>query len=340
MQVGANFIASLQGLTSLSFSHSKVGRELDVVSKLTNLVSLDLTRTFSGAPMDLGGVKQPWSRFVAWPALCVFKLAGCWLIDNSTVLDIVTVQEVHTDRLAQGMETSNIHLLLRDRHASTRGSLASLSSPAWSTHIVDLPMIPTDTQDTALQIATIVNLVLEALLFLQSFQLVGVSCEKEQLFDIDHTQGIIGLGDGYSGRLKTLKLQDINCSVLDLQVATCLTSISLKAIEMGGVSCKLILPSSVACLQFFGNCCTLTTGHAKCLLEGLPHLKRITLGLNKFYDYHGGRPELNSSVCMPTMPSSLCWLSVKSFSLKQLLDGCAQECLQHCAGLDSKLWST
>lgn len=84
----------------------------------------------------------------------------------------------------------------------------------------------------------------------------------------------------------------------------------------------------------FGNYCTLTTGHAKCLLEGLPHLKRVTLGLNKFYDYHGGRPELNSSVCMPTMPSSLCWLSVKSFSLKQLLDGCAHECLQHCAGLE------
>ena len=244
-----NFIASLQGLTSLSFSHSMVGRELDAVSKLTNLVSLDLTRTFSDAPMDVEGV-QPWSTFVTWPALCVFKFAGCCWIDNSTVLDIVTVQEVHTDRLAQGMETSNIHLLLRDRHASTSGSLASLVSPAWSTCVVDLHVTVTDTQDTAIQIATSVNLVLEALLFLQSFQLVGVSCDEERLYDIDHTQGRIVLGDGYSGRLKTLKLQDINCSVLDLEVATCLTSISLKAIEMEGVSCKLILPSSVVCLQF------------------------------------------------------------------------------------------
>lgn len=60
----------------------------------------------------------------------------------------------------------------------------------------------------------------------------------------------------------------------------------------------------------------------------------VTLGLNKFYDHHRRRPELNSSVCMHTMPSNLCWLSVESFSSKQLLDGCAQQCLQHCSGLE------
>ena len=37
---------------------------------------------------------------------------------------------------------------------------------------------------------------------------------------------------------------------------------------------------------------------------------------------------------MPTMPGSLRWLSVTSSSLKELLDGSAQDCLRFCTSLE------
>lgn len=323
MDVCVGSIARLQNLTSLSYRHSVVGTDVDDILKLTNLVSLDLIGLRSPSP-------SPWRRLEAWPALCVLKFAGCCMIVNTTVLDISTVQEVHADRLAQGMETANIHLYFRDDHAIMLGLLASLLSPVWSTHIVGLHVVITDTHDTAPHLATIVNQVLEALLCLQSFQLVGESCEQRRCYD--HRHGRIVLSDGYSGQLRNLKLQNMYCSTLDLKVATCLTSISLKVIEKKDVSCELILPSSVVRLNFRGNFHTLTTRHAKCLLEGLSCLTQVTLGLTKFTNRR--RPELNSSACMPTMPSSLLWLSVESNTLKQLLDRCAQDCLRHCLGLE------
>ena len=329
VHIWAGSITLLQGLTSLSLCHSKVNRDLYAVTMLTNLESLDLTRV--GIPRDLyPHERQPWGRFEAWPALRVFKFVGCWLIDNSTVLDIATVQEVHTGRLALGMETANIHLVLWHtcRHAIMLESLASVLSPAWSIHIVDLHVLVYD--DMALHFATIVNQVLESLLCLQSFQLVGPLCEPGPADNIDHEQGGIVLGDGYSGQLKNLQLRYMHCSMLDLEVATCLTHISLNTIEKQDVSCELILPSSLVRLEFVGK--SLTTRRAKCLLEGLPSLTHLTLGIGNF----GGsrEPELSGSACLPTMPSSLRWFRVTSTSLKKLLDASAQECLKYCAGLE------
>ena len=321
-------IANLQRLTSLSFNHSTVGRDFDAVLKLTNLASLDLTGVkIAGFSIldDEERQLQPWSSFEAWLALHVFKFADCQLIDNSTELDIAAVQEVHMSRLASGMETASIHLFL---WRIMLGSLASLLSPGWSTHIVDLHVVVSD--GTALHLATIVNQVLEALLCLQSFQLSGGYHEGRQADNIDYGRGTIVLGDGYSGQLRNLQLQDMHCSTLDLEVATCLTRISLKSIENQGVSCEPILPSSVVRLEFFGN--GLTTRHAKCLLEGLPSLTHVTLGVNKFG--HWREPDLKDSACMPTMPSSLRWLSVMSSSLKKLLDESAQECLRRCTDLE------
>ena len=316
----------------MSFSHSSVARELDAVLKLTNLVSLDLTEVMR-PNWAFREQPQQWSRFEAWPALHVFKFAGCWLIGNSTVLDIATVQEVHTDKLVLGMETADIHLVLRPRYANVMGSLASLMSPVWSTHIVDIRVVVTDFQETVLHLAPLVNQVLEALLCLQSLQLAGGTYDHETKADnIDHRQGKVALGDGYSGQLKNLQLQDMYCSSLDLAVATCLTSIRIKTIEMQDVICEINLPSSVVRLEFYGT--SLTTRHAMCLLERLPSLTHVTLGDNGFLKRHMREPELNGSACMPIMPSSLRWFSVTSICFKKLLDLSAQECLKTCTGLE------
>ena len=63
-------IANLESLTSLNLSQSHVGRDSDAILKLTNLECLDLTSVVIPRhryPED----RQPWSRFEAWPAVCV-----------------------------------------------------------------------------------------------------------------------------------------------------------------------------------------------------------------------------------------------------------------------------
>ena len=253
-------ILNLKGLTSLSMHQCGVGSGLDAVSQLTSLVCLDLTLVRN--PILSGSEEwQPWRRFEAWPALSVFKFAGCCLIDRSTVLAIASVQEVHTDRLTVGMETANIHWVLQDEHAAVFNTLSSLLVSGWPTHLVALHVTVTDWRDQALPLADVVNQVLGALLCLQSFHLVegpynpfhclGRPNPWEQ--PVDYRPGQIVLGDGYSGELKDLKLHYLHYHTLDLGVATCLTNISLRNIEQPGVPCELSLPSSVVRLEVFGN---------------------------------------------------------------------------------------
>ena len=320
-------IANLKDLTSLSLCHCGFGRALDAVTKLTNLVYLDLTGVMTRGVFP--GGRQPWSRFEAWPALCVLKFVGCCLIDNSTVLDIASVHEVHTDRLSVGMKTARVHLVLRNRHAAVFETLASLSTSRWSTQLVDLHVAVVNWSDGARYLTTTVKQVLGALVGLESFHLVG---GYDGLFGqaVDYDQGQIVLGDDYSGRLKDLKLQDLRYHTLDLGVATCLTSIRLKNIDKPGVSCELILPSRVARLEVFGD--SLTIRHAKRVLEGLPSLTHLTLGTSKF-DFMN-ELMFSSSACMPTMPGSLRWLHVTSKAMKNLLDGSAQDYMRFCTGLE------
>lgn len=83
-------------------------------------------------------------------------------------------------------------------------------------------------------------------------------------------------------------------------------------------------------LEFFGD--SLTTRHAKCVLQGLPSLTHVKLGLNTCSIFR--EPELNSSACTPAMPGSLRWLSVTNTLIKTLLDESARECLKHSPGLE------
>ena len=170
-------ITCLEGLTSLSITDSEAGLEYDDVTKLTNLISLDLTNTYPpgrlydhsyGSRQD----QQPWSNFDAWPPLHEFKFAGCWLIDNSTVMDIATVAELYTDRLTLGMKVASIHVILRQVGNNVPGTLASLCSPAWSSCIVDL-RVDISVHDAPPPLAPVVNQVLATCLHLQTLHLVG-----------------------------------------------------------------------------------------------------------------------------------------------------------------------
>ena len=332
MQILIGCTARLEGLTSLSFCQCEVGSDIHAVLQLTNLVSLDLTGV--SYPRDLDGHDwQEWSRFEAWPALQVFKFAGCRWIDDSTMLTIANVREVHTDRLALGMTNASVHLFLYDMHAVLFETLATLSISWWSMHLMDLHVAVMGLmgqRDQAVYLATIVNGVLEALLCLQSFHLMGGFQSRGRF--VDPGPGQIVLGDGYCGQLKDMKLQDLYYHKLDLGAATCLTGISLRNIDHPRMSCELTLPSSVVRLDVIGG--SLTIRHAKCLLQGLPSLTHITLGTNLKGSRVANEAKLSSSACMPTMPGSLQWLRVTSTPLKKLLDGSDQDCLRFCTGLE------
>ena len=225
----------LEGLTSLSMTRSHIDGQLDQVMRLTNLVSLDLTDIHPHGLIAHPNAQKPWSKFDTWPALRVLKFAGCCMIDNSTALDISAVTEVHTDMLTQGMETANIHLVVRHTHANMFRFLSTLASPVWCTCIVALHVAATDVQHTAFCLATVTNQVLETLACLQSFHFEGQQCHK-------HGQARFILGNGYSGQLKDLTLQHMCFRIIDLESATCLTSISLKGVDCC-TFCELKLPA-------------------------------------------------------------------------------------------------
>ena len=263
---------------------------------------------------------KPWSKFEAWPAL---RVAGCWLIDNSTALNIATVRELHTARLTSGMELAIIHVLLESMQP---GVLPSLLSPLWCSCIVDLRI---DDVCCSWYGAPDVNQILEACLHLQTPHLVEQGMVKWNDYGVK-----VALDEGYSGQLKDLKLKIICCSILDLESATCLTSISLINIEACCMPCDLVLPSSVERLEFIGY--SLVTRHAKYVLEGLSSLKQVTLGL----PYPCGtylcikHRELISFAHIPTLPGSLCHLRVTDYLMKGLLDRSAKRCLRYCTGLE------
>lgn len=165
-------ITCLEDLTSLSITNSEAELDFVDVTKLTNLIYLDLTNTYSpghlydrsyGSRED----EQSWSNFEAWPRLHVFKFAGCWLIDDSTIMDVATVAELYTDRLTLGMEVANIHLILRHVRNGVPGTLASLWSPVWYSCIVDL-RVDMSGQYAPTPPAPIMNQVLATCLYLQT----------------------------------------------------------------------------------------------------------------------------------------------------------------------------
>ena len=86
-------ITCLEGLTSLSITDSEVELDFDDVTKLTNLISLDLTDTY--APEHLYNRMQPEKTSSHGAALrhglaCMCsKFAVCWLIVDSTVMDVL-----------------------------------------------------------------------------------------------------------------------------------------------------------------------------------------------------------------------------------------------------------
>ena len=59
------------------------------------------------------------------------------------------------------------------------------------------------------------------------FHLLWGHDDSQGHIDVDCGPGQIVWGDGYSGQLKDLKLQDLYYQTSDLGVATCLTSTSL-----------------------------------------------------------------------------------------------------------------
>ena len=217
VQIPQGSITCLAGLTSLSITCSEVEPELYEVTRLTNLMYLDLTDTCAFAKGDAFAEEEgkPWSKFKAWPGLRVFKFAGCWLIDKSTALDIATVHELHTNRLTAGMENANIHWILQHRHGDTFGLHMSLLSPMWCGCIVELrvDLYAVYGHQTAARpdLAAILQQVSEACLCLQTLHLVQRASDTPG-------QAKVVLGNGNFGQLKDLKLRYICCRILNLKL--------------------------------------------------------------------------------------------------------------------------
>lgn len=146
---------------------------------------------------------------------------------------------------------------------------------------------------------------------------------------------------GYFGQLKDLKLEHICCRQLDLKSATCLTSVSLRVIELCSLPCDLVLPSSVKRLEFVGYS-LFTKIQAAFVQELLPNLTEVTLGMpcicGNLYTC-SMHAEFSSLACVPTLPGSLRHLHVTERFVKRLLDSSAQTCLRRCTGLEHLTWA-
>lgn len=322
----------LDGLDSLSITCSEIDRQLDEVLKLTNLTCLDLTHVWPHRRLQGEAVsfEQPWISFKAWPALKVYKFAHCWVIDSSTDLDIATVEEVYTNRLAAAMEIGKLHLILRRKHDDMLVLLASLSSPTWCTHIVDLHLIVTYLQDTTIHLASAVEQVIEAVVSLQTFHLRLCYGKPDS-----HAQNRIVLGSGYSGQLQSFELENMPCKTLNLGSATCLRSISVVGVDSDDMPCELALPSGVVQLKYFGNTLfNLAPLKRESVLKQLSCLAQVTLGTCFQYSDGTRQPEVSAS--MPRLPwaSSLRCLKLRKQPVKWLLDDSAQEVLQDCTALE------
>ena len=156
--------------------------------------------------------------------------------------------------LTPGMETANIHLVACYMHTNIFEFLSHLASSVWCTCSVSLHVAAIDLQDTAWRLATGMHQVLEALVCLQSLTLYFAGQQSH-----NHGQATFVLGNGYCGQLKDLTPQDMCCRIVDLESATCLTSISLRGIDCC-TFCELKLPGNVVQLELF--CHSLITKHA------------------------------------------------------------------------------
>lgn len=320
-------ITCLEGLTSLSITYSEIS-ELRGVIRLTGLVSLDLTCTYPpgtrwGHRGTVGG--QTWRNFKAWPALCVFKFACCWFINEATALDIASVHELHTDRLRPGMEIAEVHLEMYNLYPDTVGRFESLSSPTWCSCLVCVQVQCVGGVCYASDLAPIVKQVLEVCLCLKSFQFNGGPEESE------FQAGAEIVLSNVSRHLTDLKLSNMRCSKIDLGLAEALTSLSLLAMDWGSVSCELILPSTLE--RFESSCSCLFSTHGKHVLEGLSSLTHVLLQTNNCTYYEAEEAELHRSEYMPSLPGSLRHLLVMSSDIKRLLDDSAQRCLRFCTSL-------
>ena len=322
-------ITCLKGLTNLSITGAEIDAELKGVTRLTGLVSLALSHTYAPGTIlpcegKVGG--QPWGKFKAWPALSVFKFANCWLINESTALDIASVPELHTDRLRPGMEIANVHLEMSSLYHNTVWKFASLSSPVWCSCLVCVHVDFVRGQCCALHLAPIVQQVLEVCLCLESFYFNG---------EADDSHGQAGanimLGN-VSQHLKDLKLSKLCCSKVGLGPAVAVTSLGLIAMDWNGMSCELILPSTLERLESSCNC--LFSMHGKHVLDGLSSLTHLTIETESRSYCEAEEAELHHSEYMPTLPSSLRRLHVMSSDIKKLLDDSAQRCLRFCTSLE------
>ena len=216
------------------------------------------------------------------------------------------MRELHTDRVAPGMEGAKVHLILDGSFSGDVFEVfASIQTPLWCNCVVDLRVNAFTREHTATYLAAVLNQRLELCLCLQLFHFTGEPSKNQG-------QAKIALGGGYSGQLKDLRLRDICSRKVDLASSTCLTSISLMMCDVDShrMSCKLVLPSSVERFEFYGN--SLFTMHANLNLQGLSNLTELALGPREPAGFYSIRQqEVSTSACMPVLPSSLRHLRVQ-----------------------------
>ena len=255
-------ITCLKTLTSLKITASWVGIDLH---ELTTLTSLDLSSCY-GKLLPYGSHDQgtmPWKKFEAWPALQVFKFAHCCLVDSTTELSVATVNELHTDRLAVGMEGAAVHLKhdssMVGRHALPE-MFASILSPSWCSCILDVRIKMTGREQNEAYIAAAVAMVFLMCTGLQTFHLTSSAAENQG-------QARIVVGQGCCGQLTELKLVSLYCQEVDLRSATRLSSITLAHTDLhaypDGTPFKLALPESVQQLRFFWQSSFYATSQAQ-----------------------------------------------------------------------------
>ena len=329
---GISLLARLSALTQLTLANCVVTFNGDEITHLIKLHSLSLTDSeiyvdgqlevahlTNLTYLDLNGAVGYWEdawveasdSFTAWPRLEVLKLLGCNLIDEATILDVASVQELHVAVLPNidAHEHQQLHAYM---------SMYQVRQRFFESGDFQLGKAIVSLNLTAPGEAINAELwrIVDFCPFLRSLRLLPMTCTSA----VVGSENLLCLG----GRQLALKLIDLSiekhqCSEIDLMFLTCLTRLVLRCVDEQGCLACVRLPSCVKDFTFKGVSLFV---HVENNLDSLSELTKIT-----FEPYARAvrvsnqlvQPDL-TACCLPQLPPSLRHLSVVGTGSERVFD--------------------
>ena len=311
-----------QRLAQLSLAGSHVVSPSDI-SLLTNLTLLDLSHCRWRTPGP-GGSDPSLKSFQARPALLFLKLTGCSLIDNSTMLDVASVSELHTHVLPASMEQAKVHYSETVSPSANAFYLSSCGAVLWSMFLVELQLTVLPESLTA----SLLDQLLQSFSLHILSQAVGMLAPDSKM--PCRPSQFVG---SQKSSLRDFRLSGFCCWHIDLSLSH-LTHVSLCHVDVPGRPCSIQLPTTLESLDFCGH--SLFSRRSEMCFQHLKVLSEVSLSFPRTSKAGSNNPSMvldDESMLVPIFPRSLRSLSILCCTVSWLLDRHAQNCLSPCTNL-------